>query len=357
MVRLSTLSWGLYLSSSWTWCIGMFLPVILMHRYGWAGYLVFAVPNVIGCAAFGYVMKTPERSKKFVAKYSSLLSAFSLITIAFHFYFIAMLLRLHEVGVAITLACIAVALIVIRVCMGLSTQAFLRLALGTYCLSLVAGAVLFDIDLGIQAAQPWYEAFYLLPLTTIGFLLCPYFDLTFHKALQSAPSRHCFAVFGLTFIPMILITVLYQEFVLRALPLVLILHLGGQALFSMSAHAAELNKQLSAAQRVLVLKIFLALLFVSCALSLSPYQSIQGWLDNYLRFFVFYSVLFPCLLIACALDKKVYGWLIASVLMVLPFLELGVIAPYSYLALIPAALMLAWGRAAAKNAKALMAVA
>ena len=48
-----TLGWGLYCASSWTWCIGMFLPIIMLRRFGWPGFLVFAIPNVIGLIAFG----------------------------------------------------------------------------------------------------------------------------------------------------------------------------------------------------------------------------------------------------------------------------------------------------------------
>ena len=35
----------------------MYLPVILLRRFGWLGFLAFAVPNVLGCAAFGYVLR------------------------------------------------------------------------------------------------------------------------------------------------------------------------------------------------------------------------------------------------------------------------------------------------------------
>ena len=34
------LSWAVYLGVSWTWCIGMFLPVLIMRDYGIAGWLV-----------------------------------------------------------------------------------------------------------------------------------------------------------------------------------------------------------------------------------------------------------------------------------------------------------------------------
>ncbi len=342
MSKLSTLSWGLYLSSSWTWCIGMFLPVILLQRYGLAGYLVFAIPNVIGCTAFGYVMGNPERSRNFVARHTKLMMAFSLVTIIFHFYFLLMLLRIHDVGLAICLLLVLVTVVLLIASLRLSMRSFLCLALLSYGASLVAGSSLFDTEFLVQGSQAWYEAFYLLPLTGIGFLLCPYFDLTFHKALQCAPSKHSFAVFGVSFVPMILITVFYQDIVLEAMPILLLLHLGGQALFSMGVHAKELSQQISVATRTKVLSVSCALLLMVGAVMLWPNQTTQFWLDNYLRFFVFYGVVFPALLIATAIDKKHYPLLLMSVLIALPFLELGVIAQISYLAIVPAVIVLYW---------------
>ena len=40
--------WAFFLACSWTWCVGMFLPVLLVRNWGIWGWVVFAVPNVIG---------------------------------------------------------------------------------------------------------------------------------------------------------------------------------------------------------------------------------------------------------------------------------------------------------------------
>ena len=58
-----TAAWGLFLASSWTWCIGMYLPVPLLREYGWAGFLAFAIPNLVGCTVFGYLVSR-ERSRE-----------------------------------------------------------------------------------------------------------------------------------------------------------------------------------------------------------------------------------------------------------------------------------------------------
>ena len=58
--ELATVGWGLFCASSWTWCIGMYLPVLLLRHFGWPGVLAFVVPNVAGCVAFGYVLADPR---------------------------------------------------------------------------------------------------------------------------------------------------------------------------------------------------------------------------------------------------------------------------------------------------------
>src|SRR6476661_4754696 len=64
--RIHWLGWAAYLGMSWTWCIGMFLPVLLVRDYGFWGWLVFAVPNVVGAAAMGWVMNSRHRSQRVI---------------------------------------------------------------------------------------------------------------------------------------------------------------------------------------------------------------------------------------------------------------------------------------------------
>ena len=42
------IGWAAFLASSWTWCIGMFLPVLMIRDYGGWGWAVFALPNILG---------------------------------------------------------------------------------------------------------------------------------------------------------------------------------------------------------------------------------------------------------------------------------------------------------------------
>ena len=52
----AVLGWAAYLACSWTWCIGMFLPVLLVRELGTLGFVIFAVPNVVGAAMMGTIL-------------------------------------------------------------------------------------------------------------------------------------------------------------------------------------------------------------------------------------------------------------------------------------------------------------
>ena len=138
---LKTIGWGLYLTCSWTWCIGMFLPVLFIHRYGLLGFVMFSIPNVLGCAAFGYIVKTPERSKALVEKYKTAITLFAIVTIAFHAFFIAMIANVYfnafELGISIWLPfCILVG----SACLAfLPTKAWPILASLLWIFSIVVG--------------------------------------------------------------------------------------------------------------------------------------------------------------------------------------------------------------------------
>src|SRR6516165_1703113 len=88
-----TLSWAALLAASWTWCIGMFLPVLLVRDYGLMGWVVFAVPNVIGAAAMGWVLRDAQASRRVVGRHAEAAGLFSLGTIAFQVFFAAWMVR------------------------------------------------------------------------------------------------------------------------------------------------------------------------------------------------------------------------------------------------------------------------
>src|SRR3982750_3304447 len=81
--------WAVFLAVSWTWCIGMFLPVLLVRDFGVWGWVVFAVPNVVGAAAMGAVLARPGASERVVARHPGACACFSVVTIGFHVLFLA----------------------------------------------------------------------------------------------------------------------------------------------------------------------------------------------------------------------------------------------------------------------------
>src|SRR6266853_1095528 len=81
-------SWAAYLACSWTWCIGMFLPVLLIRDFGCWGYAAFAVPNVLGAAGMGWVLRRSGSSAAITRRHRSATATFSLVTQAFQIFFL-----------------------------------------------------------------------------------------------------------------------------------------------------------------------------------------------------------------------------------------------------------------------------
>jgi len=342
---LKTVGWGLYLTCSWTWCIGMFLPVILMHRYGWLGFLIFTVPNVIGCAAFGYVVKTPERSKALVEKYKTAISLFAIVTIAFHAFFIAMLANMHvpEFSIWIPIGILVIASLLSF----LPTRLWPVLAGLLWCFSILLGITLLPIQTVPQGSLPWQDAIWLLPITTFGFFLCPYLDPTFHRALQCSPSKHSFGIFGFTFILMVLVTYLYQGTILSALTILLGLHLALQSIFTISAHIKEGLRIESISRKGPFIAVGVFAYLVAIAIAHRPGTTPELAIDDYLRFFVFYGLVFPGVVATFMLTDRVFTPLRIALfalvaLLSLPLLEVGYIGNQAWLSVLPVIVLLTW---------------
>lgn len=226
--------WGAYLACSWTWCIGMFMPALLLRDYGWLGFMVFATPNMLGAAAMGWVLKSRADSESFVLKHPTAIWWFSAITIAFHvfwilwvFEFLRMALPLSQnASYGLIGAFIAFWLVNKR------SSYFNRMPqLGTALwifsfLVLVATFVTPDlapISARFHETHPSQPlAVFLLPISVFGFLLCPYLDITFHHARQQLGTKQRgrigFSIgFGLMFALMIVLTTRYAPMVIDAM--------------------------------------------------------------------------------------------------------------------------------------------
>ncbi len=193
--------WGAYLACSWTWCIGMFLPALLLRDMGWAGFLIFAIPNVIGAAAMGWIIRSRIDSVRFIEKHPVAVWWFSAVTLSFHLFwlfwvsnFIQTAFQLPDSFLYGVLGTFSVFTLlsgrVIRI--GRAPQlalALLVLSLGvliaTFFVPDAAEANLALLDSAPRSIAPLW----MLPVMIFGFMLCPYLDITFHHARQQLDTQ------------------------------------------------------------------------------------------------------------------------------------------------------------------------
>ncbi len=215
----SALIYAPFLACSWTWVIGMFLPVVLARDFGLAGWVVFTVPNIVGAAAMGWVLRTPAESDRLVARHGPAVAAFSLVTICFHVYFLGWFLprligqwSIAGLG-AVIAAALAARLVPTRRGDGpparvwASALVFLA-SLGAFGYLLATGPTM-----PLEKAIDWPDLAGLALVCTFGFALCPYLDVTFHEARRATGRRSGLAFglgFGGFFLVMLLFTLCYS---------------------------------------------------------------------------------------------------------------------------------------------------
>lgn len=268
-----TVLWrALFLACSWTWCIGMFLPIFLIDDFGVWGWVAFALPNVVGAAAVGLIVATPQRSRAIVERQAHAMRLFSAVTIAFHLFFLGQILRVmnpsgETVGafwaspVLVLLIGAAAALLAT-----MRTRGWMIASVVAFALSILAGVLMCVMSDG-QAYEPAPaigqfgigDLLWATPALCFGFLLCPHLDLTFHRTRQEAPGRigdGAFVIgFCLFFLSLIVFTLMYaSSFLDRAwINYWIALHFGAQSAFTMGAHWRELRVQRAAAPSLGVL--------------------------------------------------------------------------------------------------------
>ena len=214
---LRTLSWANYLGMSWTWCVGMFLPVILYREFGFDAWLAITIPNVIGAASVGFTFARPGKSEAVVARHREAFVAFSAITLAYHAFF---LFWLAHAGLVPVWGAVAAVLGGAGLALVRRRDVRLDLLLGWAVLAVSATVAIYGLaHLGratIVPPNPPRTPTAMAGLSVVcvlGFLCCPYLDLTFHRACQSLepnPKRAAFGLgFGVFFLSMIAATMLY----------------------------------------------------------------------------------------------------------------------------------------------------
>jgi len=213
----SVLGWSCFLGCSWTWVIGLFLPILLVRDYGFWGWVVFAVPNVLGAAAMGFVLWSPESSRKVCERHESACLRFSDITVAYHVFVVGWLFNIDS------MIAIAAVMLVMWLVLWRRPEFILPAAVLVTVISLIAFC--YFLDAGGWSASVFsasgeprlsrVDLLLFIPASLTGFLLCPYLDLTFHRARQSLrpqAGKVAFALgFGVVFLVVIIFSLAYAS--------------------------------------------------------------------------------------------------------------------------------------------------
>jgi hypothetical protein len=250
-----SLSWGLFLACSWTWCIGMFLPTLLVRDGGLPFFWAFLIPNVLGAASVGWVLRDAQRSRRFVASKRPILLVFSAVTLAFHAYWLTWRCGLHlgehrpEFLVGIVLGASGVVGTV-----ALRRRVDAAGAAVALAASMLCAVALLAASPDASSAPVTRELAGLAAITALGFGLCPYLDLSFNRACQHAPSpRSAFSLGFLVLFPLIILGATRGRAVWSPAEPVLTLngalilgaigaHFGAQSAFTVAAHIAALRR-------------------------------------------------------------------------------------------------------------------
>jgi hypothetical protein len=324
---LRTLGWAAFLGASWTWCIGMFLPVLLIRDYGLWTWVAFAIPNVVGAAAMGWIVRDADASLRLVAKHLTAVVGFSLVTVAFHvFFLVAIAAPIVQSWFVVPIAAMAMLLawllafqvrggwlIAAAAALGMSIVAFILLA--------AKGALAMPAQ---QGQLPTINILWLVPVMIFGFALCPYLDITFHRARQALSLRDgrlAFGVgFGVFFFLMIILTLLYAplvitRFVPGTLPPATLavwligIHVAVQAGFTVAAHVRYAGRrfaEIPVEQATVLILLMMGLLvgaFILVGRELT-YHGLSGAELSYRLFMAFYGLVFPAYAWICVVPTR-----------------------------------------------------
>ncbi len=291
---IKSLLWAFFLACSWTWCIGMFLPVLLVRNWGIWAWVVFAVPNVIGAGAMGWVIRSRQQSEDMLIAHRPAMAVFSLITIAFHVYFVYWFVAERLMGPWLLVIPVA-AFFLIWTSGRKSPQTDPRMAAIVWVLSMSAFGIFawrtgWHLDL-LPARWPAHEVLWLLPVCVIGFALCPYLDATFHRALLASGGRSGLVFtlgFGVFFLCMIAFTLWYAKpiaaliypgnagSVPRSIALLIGCHMSLQSAFTVAVHVRELERmQMPMRFRLAALAVLFGAAFLAAFISK---VDLQRWL-------------------------------------------------------------------------------
>jgi len=311
----------------------MFLPVLLIRDYGAQGWLVFAVPNIIGATAMAYILSKPDTSLEIVKKHKIACIVFSIITIIFQIYFIGWVSMLvPKTFIMIT----GIILLLISV-FGLTfDKNQLLSAFIIWTLSIISFILIFhfvpiekiDLFKSGNLIHNTHALLYLTPICFFGFLLCPYLDLTFHKVRQSNTSLNSKIIFTIGFCFMFLLMVLFTFFyanpiasVIEGIPYFLkdqkplplayiyliVFHILIQAGFTIILHLRSIFQIIKKADRINSLLIILSILSFLLPVIFNTIHTFLNMTINeigYRSFMAFYSLIAPAYVFLFMIPKN-----------------------------------------------------
>ena len=315
----AVLGWALFLACSWTWCIGMYFPVLMVRDYGWPGFLAFLVPNAIGAAAMGTVLASSSASAAFARTHAGMLRVFALVTLVFQAWFCGWLIWGSGVLAGAAVGGFALAYIITL----LSPRGTVQLVLSglVWLLTMSVFGYLMTLD-RVIAWKPTADEVvspalvWLAPICVFGFLLCPYLDPTFHRARRALGPRSgamAFAIgFLVLFVPLVLLTYAarspvrlmgshWSEIAILLIGAHTVVQLG----FTAALHARELRGEPSSptARGLIPVSAGLVPVCIGLGAATAFLPEIMGRDPReaiYRSFMVFYGLLFPA-----------YVWLVA----------------------------------------------
>lgn len=330
----AALGWGFYLASSWTWVIGMYLPVLLVRDYGLGGWIAFAVPNVIGAAAMGWALRSQQQAHRLAAEHATAVSLFTVVTISFQVFALMWLLpRLVDwPGIGLVLLALLCALVMpLSSGLGRPLNAIAVWAISAAVFAMLAAGNVLEFPPATGRDSSW-DLLGLAPACALGFALCPYLDATFLRARQQTDARGAkiaFGVgFGVLFLTMIVFTLFY------AVPLdtgvftagaawLLASHLTLQVCFTVAAHTAALGRIMPASVWGIVIAAGLGLAALGAELGEARLFNLSAGELIYRGYMGFYGLLFPAyvlLVIVARASMRLYA---VACLVALPFFVVG----------------------------------
>lgn len=350
---LRVAGYAAFLAASWTWVIGMYLPVILLRDYGWWSFVAFALPNCVGAAAMGVFLWHRGSSERFVREHAIACRLFSIVTLAFQVWFVGAMLFEISQGRWIILAGAVTGVVLGRV----MVQPRLSWRTAAAFLSLFASLMLVTLALADKGLPPplpppTEQPLELLGLACVcvfGFALCPYLDLTFHAARQSvgspAGSRTFLIGFLLLFPVMLALTAWYGWWAVAhapanpvaALALLAAAHIAMQAWVTGSLHLSSIGLRGWNRWTIGLCAALAALLLYAAVRAALPnfrYHDLTLFELVYRGFMSFYGLLFPAYVLICAFgfngtrpapDSRTLAIFVAAAALAAPMFWLGFI--------------------------------